>query len=48
MRHPEYVGSWLQIFSKDTRAIFTALAKTQVAADYVLAKAGVNRENENS
>ena len=38
MRHPEYVGSWLQILSKDTRAIFTAAAKAQVAADFVLDK----------
>ena len=38
MRHSEYVGSWLQIFCKDTRAIFTASAKAQAAADFILKK----------
>lgn len=40
MRHPEYINSWLQILKKDNRAIFTAAAKAQTAADFVLDKAG--------
>ena len=41
MRHPEYINSWLQILKKDSRAIFTAAAKAQTAADFVLDKAGL-------
>lgn len=39
MRHPEYINSWLQILQKDTRAIFTAAAKAQVAAGHILNEA---------
>lgn len=46
MRHHEYVHSWLQIFSIDTKAIFAAAAKAQVAADFVLFKSGLNPEND--
>jgi antirestriction protein ArdC len=46
MRHPEYVNSWLQILSKDTRAIFTAAAKAQVAADFVLDEAHLTTKND--
>ena len=42
MRHPEYINSWLQILKKDNRAIFTAAAKAQNAADFVLEKAGLS------
>lgn len=40
MRHPEYINTWLQIFKKDTRAIFTAATKAQVAANFILDMAG--------
>jgi antirestriction protein ArdC len=38
MRHAEYVNSWLQILNSNNRAIFTAAAKAQAAADFVLDK----------
>ncbi|MDP2852349.1 MAG: zincin-like metallopeptidase domain-containing protein [Gallionella sp.] len=41
MRHPEYINSWLEILKGDSKAIFTAAAKAQSAADFVLDKAGV-------
>ncbi|KAB2891121.1 MAG: DUF1738 domain-containing protein [Desulfobulbaceae bacterium] len=41
MRHPEYINSWLQILHADSKAIFTAAAKAQSAADFVLDKAGI-------
>lgn len=48
MRHPEYINSWLQILKGDNRAIFTAAAKAQNAADFVLDKAGLaTGEEEN-
>ncbi|MCX5871084.1 MAG: zincin-like metallopeptidase domain-containing protein [Deltaproteobacteria bacterium] len=47
MRHPEYLNFWLQILKKDNRAIFTAAAKAQAAADFVLDKVGLSViENE--
>jgi antirestriction protein ArdC len=42
MRHPEYINFWLQILKKDTKAIFTAGAKAQGAADFVLEKSGLS------
>jgi antirestriction protein ArdC len=42
MHHPEYINFWLQILQKNNRAIFTAAAKAQVAADYVLEKAALS------
>ena len=41
MRHPEYISHWLQILQGDSKAIFTAAAKSQHAADFVLDKAGI-------
>ena len=41
MRHPEYINSWLEILKDDSKAIFTAAAKAQGAADFVLDKAGI-------
>ena len=41
MRHPEYIHYWLQILQGDSKAIFTAAAKAQYAADFVLGKAGI-------
>lgn len=47
MGHPGYIDSWLRILEEDNRAIFTAAAKAQTAADFVLDKAGlVAREEE--
>ncbi len=40
MRHPEYINSWLQTLQAESKAIFTAAAKAQNAADFVLDKAG--------
>jgi len=44
MRHPGYIDSWLRILKEDNRAIFTAAAKAQTAADFVLDKAGLAAE----
>ena len=41
MRHPEYLNHWLQILKGDSKAIFTAAAKAQNGADFVLDKAGI-------
>jgi antirestriction protein ArdC len=41
MRHPEYIHHWLQILQGDSKAIFTAAAKAQQAADFILDKAGL-------
>ena len=41
MRHPEYIHHWLQILKGDSKAIFTAAAKAQHAADFVLDQAGI-------
>jgi antirestriction protein ArdC len=48
MRHPEYINSWLQILKGDNRAIFTAAAKAQNAADFVLDKAGLAAGEEDN
>jgi antirestriction protein ArdC len=41
MRHPEYINAWLEILKGDKKAIFTAAAKAQNAADFILNKAGL-------
>ena len=46
MRHPEYIHHWLQILKGDSKAIFTAAAKAQHAADFVLDQAGIVRAEE--
>lgn len=46
MRHPEYINSWLQILKNDTKAIFTAAAKAQTAADFILDRAGLSVTDE--
>jgi antirestriction protein ArdC len=46
MRHPEYIHHWLQILQGDSKAIFTAAAKAQHAADFVLDKAGIRDQEE--
>ena len=39
LRHASYLQSWLKVLRGDKRAIFTAAAQAQRAADYVLALA---------
>ena len=39
LRHASYLQSWLKVLRSDKRAIFTAAAQAQRAADYVLALA---------
>ena len=46
MRHPESIHHWLQILQGDSKAIFTAAAKAQQAADFVLDKAGIASAQE--
>ena len=36
LQHASYIESWLQVLRQDKRAVFTAAAKAQAAADYVL------------
>jgi antirestriction protein ArdC len=43
LRHASYVGSWLAVLKADKRAIFTAAAKAQHAADYILRLADPTR-----
>ena len=35
LQHPAYIANWLQVLKADNRAVFTAAAKAQQAADYV-------------
>ncbi|MEJ7925627.1 zincin-like metallopeptidase domain-containing protein [Sphingobium sp. AN641] len=35
--HPPYIATWLKVLKSDSRAIFTAAAKAQAAADYLRA-----------
>jgi len=37
VRHADYIGSWLEVLRKDSRAIFQAASKASKAADYLLA-----------
>ena len=36
LRHASYMSTWLALLKADQRAIFTAAAKAQQAADYIL------------
>jgi antirestriction protein ArdC len=36
LRHASYLASWLAMLKADKRAIFTAAAKSQQSADYIL------------
>jgi antirestriction protein ArdC len=36
LQHASYIDHWLQVLRTDKRAIFTASAKAQAAADYIL------------
>jgi antirestriction protein ArdC len=42
--HAKYVHSWLQALKNDKRAIFTAAAKAQQAADWLIAAGTKTRE----
>ena len=33
--HAQYLANWLKVLKEDKKAIFTAAAKAQAAADYV-------------
>jgi antirestriction protein ArdC len=46
MRHPEYINSWLEVLKNDHKAIFTAAAQAQAAADYLFAAAGLTVTEE--
>ena len=46
MRHPEYIQHWLEILKGDSKAIFTASAKAQKAADIILERAGITIQEE--
>lgn len=37
LRHSEYIANWLQLLKSDDRAVFTASAKAQQAADFLRA-----------
>jgi antirestriction protein ArdC len=42
LQHANYIDSWLDVLHRDKRAIFVAAAQAQKAADYLLAKAGLD------
>ncbi len=37
LQHASYIANWLQVLANDKRAVFTAAAKAQQAADFILA-----------
>lgn len=41
LRHASYIASWLEVLSRDKRAVFLAAAQAQKAADYLLEHAGL-------
>lgn len=47
LQHPSYIANWLEVLKNDKRAIFTAAAKAQQAADFVLAF-GVQEERKSA
>ncbi len=38
LRHPEYIGHWLNVLKNDKRAVFKASSLAQAAADFVLGR----------
>jgi antirestriction protein ArdC len=36
--HARYVGSWLTVLKRDTRAVFASASQAQRAADWMMAK----------
>ncbi len=41
VQHANYIASWLEVLKRDKRAVFTASAQAQKAADYLLEHAGL-------
>ena len=39
LQHASYIGSWLEVLGRDKRALFTAAAQAQKAADFLIAQA---------
>ena len=39
--HAAYIGSWLKVLRKDSRAIMTAAAKAEAAAAFLLDETGL-------
>ncbi|AEH45817.1 domain of unknown function DUF1738 [Thermodesulfatator indicus DSM 15286] len=46
LQHPEYIGSWIRVLEKDTKAIFTAARLAQEACDWLLEQAGMVEASE--
>lgn len=46
LRHAEYLGSWLSVLKRDTKAIFTAAARATEAAQFLEAAGGHAGEGE--
>jgi antirestriction protein ArdC len=46
LQHAAYLHSWLQVLKADKRAIFTASAKAQQAADYLLGSVETEQSDE--
>ena len=46
LQHEAYLQSWLQVLKSDKRAIFTASAKAQQAADFLLGSVETESEAE--
>ena len=44
--HAAYIGSWLKVLRKDSRAIMTAAAKAEAAAGYLLRATGLDASAE--
>ena len=44
--HAAYLGSWLRVLRKDSRAIMTAAAKAEAAAGYLLRAAGLDASEQ--
>lgn len=44
--HAAYIGSWLKVLRKDSRAIMTAAAKAEAAAGYLLRATGLAASDE--
>jgi len=46
LQHANYIDSWLRVLHSDKRAVFTAAAKAQQAADFILALNAKSDESE--
>ncbi|MCB2216971.1 MAG: DUF1738 domain-containing protein [Desulfobulbaceae bacterium] len=45
MQHPQYIASWILLLENFHRAIFSASAQAQRAADFILERAGIVEED---